>query len=1182
VRATDNSWITATDSPQDYRRIRMTPDGRVPKAEVADLAIRILGSFELRVDGTPTRIGSASQRRILSILALQAGTVVSTTTLIDALWPHEPPHTAVVSLRNQISRLRVVLGRGSVDAVPPGYALRIPQGNVDAFRFEQIVSDRSSTEEALEEALSMWRGAPLGEFALDEWARPTVTRITELHLVAQERRLALLMERGEHQEVVAYSESLVAALPERESVHALLMTALARTGRAGEALRVFQKFRSHLVEEIGVEPSEALRRIERAVLDGEIDVVLPEFPVSQIVNANRASQTSNSRPSFPASLVVSADTLPLTGRSEALALLLKVLKSTQSGEGQSVVVLGEAGIGKSRLVAEFATRAHNAGVPIVFGQCDEDLRAGLAPFLQIARQLATARSPGLDTSSLEKLSIGQTEATGAQTTNHDDSFSRYEAFANYLSLIAEVWGSLVLIIEDMHWADRDSVALLRYLVRSRSSGPIMIVATSRDEPFDTSGAFSRLLASLHTTPGVTRLELPGLDVDAVSELVDHVGSKNRTGEAVHQQTAGNPFFVCELLAGVEGETIPSSVRDVVTARAARLGATTHETLRTAAVIGQEFELAILMATSEQPEDTLLDQLQHAVDARIVTETGIDVWRFRHALLRDALYSDLPDSRRARLHATIGNFIERERPNDVVSLAFHFDRAGLSSREKTLMYLKVVGSGARSSNGISLENAATALGRAVELTDELYPLNVVERAEIRVQAATVQNAAGDLAWRETSLSAVDLGMQANRPDLVIAAALTGTSSVAVRGLYEVDRESVQAVETALGVATSENDQARLLARLSALIIDDGNGDEAAHVARRALAAARRSGNDTTLATVLTGTLRALCRPSECHDIASRLKELDQLIDHLDAASLRREGAIHRATEYARLGDLAGVDRCIAVLDESAQRGSVLARRSRSQLQFYRQLVIGDTAGAEKHAAQAHQDGVRTSFVGAELVWRAQMLNLGVATGRPIDVPRLGGKDPLAGSSMSGGYRAGLLIAQGKGDEALELLSLAAGENFRNVPENYQWWSAMLTWAAVPFYLQITGVNDPRLAPAANEVERLLLPHRGTFSVAQVSLEVPVDVGLGYAAYGAREFARATEYFKSAVTLCDRTGVGVHGSSARVYLALSFAQHHGVNARKYVLELLDEAENWATEHGTTRNQGLSKIARSAVGG
>lgn len=192
----------------------MTLDGRATPSAISDLTVRLLGSFELRVAETAVRIGSASQRRILSMLALHAGSVVSTTTLIDALWPLDPPDTAVVSLRNQISRLRVFLGGVQIDAVPPGYCLRIAQDQVDLHCFEQSTADRKATVQQLDDALNIWRGPPLEEFSFDDWARPTVSRLSELHIIVRERRLALLTEQGRHDEVVAFAEALVAESPE--------------------------------------------------------------------------------------------------------------------------------------------------------------------------------------------------------------------------------------------------------------------------------------------------------------------------------------------------------------------------------------------------------------------------------------------------------------------------------------------------------------------------------------------------------------------------------------------------------------------------------------------------------------------------------------------------------------------------------------------------------------------------------------------------------------------------------------------------------------------------------------------------------------------------------------------------------------------------------------------------------
>ena len=314
--------------------------------------VRLLGPLGVEVDGREIRIGSASQRRILSLLALSPGRAISTSALVDAVWAEDPPETALMSLRNQVSRLRSLLGRDFIEATPPGYALRVDPSLVDRHAFDAVVSDGAASIEQIDEALSGWRGPPLLEFAAEMWARPEAVRLAEAHLVLQERRIALLLEQGLCDDAVVSAEALSIAEPVREHTHALLMTALARTGRAGEALQVFTAFRRRVVDEFGVEPSASLRSLERSILDGTIDASPP---------APSPARASLAPAPFPNALVVANSALPMVGREVELTAIGYAIKASLDGGAQTVIVKGEPGIGKTRLVAEAARRAANDG-----------------------------------------------------------------------------------------------------------------------------------------------------------------------------------------------------------------------------------------------------------------------------------------------------------------------------------------------------------------------------------------------------------------------------------------------------------------------------------------------------------------------------------------------------------------------------------------------------------------------------------------------------------------------------------------------------------------------------------------------------------------------------------------------------------------------------------------------------
>src|SRR5688572_30902107 len=207
---------------------------------VSSVRFGVLGALDVRRDDAPVVVGSLSQRRLLSALLVHVGEVVSTDRLADIVWSGEPPPSAGASLQVYVSRLRLLLGSEVIVTRPPGYALGAAW--VDAREFDRLLRNG-----ALEDAISLWRGRPFAEFADEEWARPTVVRLEELHATARELSVEALLEASRVDEAVASAEALCADEPFRERARGLLMEGLARQGRASEALRAFDRFRKFLV-----------------------------------------------------------------------------------------------------------------------------------------------------------------------------------------------------------------------------------------------------------------------------------------------------------------------------------------------------------------------------------------------------------------------------------------------------------------------------------------------------------------------------------------------------------------------------------------------------------------------------------------------------------------------------------------------------------------------------------------------------------------------------------------------------------------------------------------------------------------------------------------------------------------------------------------------------------------------
>jgi DNA-binding SARP family transcriptional activator len=238
------------------------------------LQIRILGPLEVERDGAPVEVTGGRQRAVLALLLLEANRVVPTERLVDRLWGEEPPPTAVTSLHNAISQLRKLLGAEALERRAPGYVLRVDPESLDLARFERLLREARSAPAAdrsrlLQEALDVWRGPPLAEFAYDAFAQSEVRRLEELRLTALEDRIDADLEAGRAAEVVPEIESLVAAEPHRERLRGQLMLALYRSGRQGDALQAYQDARRALADDLGIDPGPTLRGLHGAILRQE-------------------------------------------------------------------------------------------------------------------------------------------------------------------------------------------------------------------------------------------------------------------------------------------------------------------------------------------------------------------------------------------------------------------------------------------------------------------------------------------------------------------------------------------------------------------------------------------------------------------------------------------------------------------------------------------------------------------------------------------------------------------------------------------------------------------------------------------------------------------------------------------------------------------------------------------------
>ena len=322
----------------------------------------------MSLDGEPIALGGQKRRALLAVLLLDAGRVVSRDRLIDALWGDEPPDTARNTLQVYVSQLRKLLPEGVLETAPAGYRLVVEANSVDLFEFIRLseegrtalgAGDPARAADTLRAALALWRGAPLADLSWEPFAQSEIVRLEELRLAALEERIDADLALGRHGQLVAELERLVAEQPMRERFRAQLMLALYRSGRQADALAVYQRARRTFVDELGIEPSDSLRRLERAVLAHDPSLDVPH-----------AGPTSPRRAPIPAT--------PLLGRERELAAIAEVVRNEDT---RLVTLTGTGGIGKTRLALELVRRLspefqHGSAVATIANVRDPALVAG--------------------------------------------------------------------------------------------------------------------------------------------------------------------------------------------------------------------------------------------------------------------------------------------------------------------------------------------------------------------------------------------------------------------------------------------------------------------------------------------------------------------------------------------------------------------------------------------------------------------------------------------------------------------------------------------------------------------------------------------------------------------------------------------------------------------------------------
>ena len=712
--------------------------GRVRFGAANVIEFRVLGPLEVEKDGRAVEIGAGKKRALLAVLLLHANEVVSTDRLIDDVWGESAPATAPKIVQGYISQLRRSIGGDDGEGHglmtrSPGYVLQLEVDQLDSYRFGTLVakgraafSDGAADEASrlLREALGLWRGSPLADFAFESFAHEETARLEELRRTALEERIDADLALGRHADLVGELEGFVVREPARERPCGQLMLALYRSGRQAEALQVYQATRRELVDALGLEPGRALQELEQAILRQDPSLDLPL--AARVAGRARSVRIGAVEPSARSGGV-------FVGRERELDLLARALDDALAGRGRLLLIGGEPGIGKSRLAEELAGRAREYGAEVLWGRCWE---AGGAPpywpWAQVLRAAVRDRSPD---ELRAELGSGAAEVGDLvpevrrelpdlpqRSDEADPQQTRFRLFDSVSSFLqrASRARALMLVLDDLNWADKESLLLLEFVTRELSEARLLVVGTYRDVDLSRHHPLAQMLGELAGARLFERVLLSGLSHDDVERFLAAACGFPPDPDlvsAVHVHTEGNPFFVREvvqlllnegaLTSGALGTPerwgarIPDGVREAIGRRLERLSRSCNQTLTIAAAIGREFTLAqVAQLVGDLSEDQLLEVLEEALSAHIVEEPAgaAGRYQFTHALIQATLLAELSRTRRARLHARIAEALEAlygaEAESRAAELAHHFaEAAALLGTGKLIRYSVLAGESA---------------------------------------------------------------------------------------------------------------------------------------------------------------------------------------------------------------------------------------------------------------------------------------------------------------------------------------------------------------------------------------------------------------------------------------------------------------------------------------------------------
>lgn len=713
---------------------------------LATLSIEMLGRFRLVYKGeVVTTVNTHRLQSLLAYLVLNAGAPQSRQHLSFLFWPDSHESQARTNLRQLLHHFHSALPDANRFLETDTRTLRWrsdADSLLDVKEFESAVSQACEAEkenkpgaerEFLAKAAQLYRGDLLPGL-YEEWIDVERRRLAEKQTAVLNRLISLLERNREFLIAVQYAQRLLDLDPLREASHQTLIRLHTLNADRAAALQAYQQCVAVLRRELNVEPGLSIRRMHEQLMNQE-SVRIEEPP------ADTRQMTTQ---------------LPLVGRQKELNQMLDIWDQVIRGHASFVLLLGEPGIGKTRLTEELVAWVGRRNSSTAYARCySAEGHLAFAPVTQWLRSQSVLRGlQGLLPAQLSELVRVLPELLAehpelAPPQPFTESWQRRHFFEGMAHAMLKARQPLLLVLDDVHWCDRDTIEFLHFLLRFAAQVPLLIVATARHEELGNAHPLMVLLREFRRDGLVSEIVLPRLNSEQSAVLAAGVSSQilDRVSlDHIYRESEGNPLFVIEIVrAGLtSGEnsaislnedsdtvgSLPPKVHAVLSARLAQLSAPARELVGVAATIGRAFTVELLVKASRHSEESVAPVLDELWERRVIQRQGEDTYDFSHDKLREVAYAEVGPARQRLLHRWVAEALETISASDLDAvsshLARHFELAGLQAR--AIPYYNLAG---KSSQRVYADNEAIGyLTRALELLKSLPQTK--ERDELELE------------------------------------------------------------------------------------------------------------------------------------------------------------------------------------------------------------------------------------------------------------------------------------------------------------------------------------------------------------------------------------------------------------------------------------------------------------------